>query len=55
MPLKIKKGVLEAERLVMDLADVLPKKHLRKLLGPCDDISVRLFGSSCWGKGRMLF
>lgn len=46
MLLKIKKGVLEAECLWMDLADVLPKKHLRKLLGLRDDILGHLFGSS---------
>lgn len=53
--LKIKKGVLEAKCLGMDLADVLPEKHLRKLLGLRDDILVHLFGCSCCREGRMLF
>ena len=54
MPLKEKKGIL-GSRMGMDLADMLPKKHLRKLLGPCYDILVHLFGSSYCGKGHILF
>ena len=51
---KIKKEVSETECLGMDLANVLPKKHLRKLLGPRYNIFVRLFGSSCCGKGTYI-
>lgn len=56
MPLKrkIKNEVSETECLGMDLADVLPKKHLRKLLGPRYNILVRLFCSSCCGKGTYI-
>lgn len=57
MPLKKKKEkkFLEIACLGMDLADMLPKKHLRKLLGLCYDILVHFFGSFLCGKGHILF